>query len=533
MTLVRPDVPGIDAVQDAELVEYERRLGEAREREESIDTVLKDGRRVVWRPQEGSQTDTLSCPLFEVLTHGTRGGGKTDGLVNGFAAHVGKGYGPAWRGILFRQTYPQLADVQAKTEKWFRRIFPTAKFNRGRMQWEFATGETLLLRHMARPDDYWNYHGHEYPWIGWEELTNWATDECYRLMFSCCRSADGRVPRMVRATTNPYGVGHNWVKERFRLAGRWWETIVITDSIDEDGNREPPRCAIYSSIDENEALLRADPNYKQTMAAAASNKGQRMAWVLGSWDFPAGGMFDDVWSPRHNVVPEFDVPTSWTIDRSFDWGSSKPFSVGWWARSDGTDLRLRNGRVFSTIRGDLFRVREWYGWNKRANEGLKMLAVDVAKGIVEREIMWGWRTQRGSRVQVGVADSAIHAVENGMSIAQDMEKPVRIGGAVYPGIAWLSADKRPGSRKSGWEMMRKMIANARPKEIGLPREAPGLYVVGAQCEQFLRTVISLPRDPKDLDDIDTDAEDHIADEVRYRVRMVGTEARQVGTSGTH
>lgn len=516
---------------DLDLVEYEARLAKARLVEESVAPILKDGRRVVWAPQDGFQVDFMACPLFECLGHGNRGGGKSDALLKSFAQYVGRGFGRAWRGILFRQTYPQLADIVAKSEKWFHREFPGAKFNRSRMEWTFPTGEVLLFRHMARQADYWHYHGHEYPWIGWEELTNWASDECYRLMMSCSRSPRADVPRMVRSTTNPYGVGHNWVKERFRLHGRWWDTIVITDAKDSDGNVEPPRCAIFSDVEENRVLLNADPAYKQKIAAAAINKGQRMAWMLGSWEFPAGGMFDDVWQPRWNIVPDFDVPSSWRIDRSFDWGSSHPFSVGWWARSDGTDVRLRDDRVVATVRGDLFRVREWYGWTGKANEGKKMLAADVAAGIVEREVLWGWRKGGQCRVAAGPADSQIYDVQNGMCIAADMEKPVRIGGQVYHGVPWVRADKSPGSRKNGWELMRKMIAAAEVKQG--PREVPGLFVVGAQCAQFLRTVISLPRDEKDLDDVDSDAEDHVADEARYRVLATGLESRKLGTGGTY
>lgn len=510
-------------------IEFDRRLAAAREAESAVPARSVDGRDVVWAPQEGSQTDFLSCPLFEVLYHGTRGPGKTIALLIDFAQHVGRGLGRAWRGILFRETYPQLADVVAKSETWFRRIFPGARFNRAKMVWEFPTGEQLLFRHMSRPEDYWHYHGHEYPWIGWEELTNWANDECYRKMFACCRSSSPVVPRKVRATTNPYGVGHNWVMDRWRLAGQWWKTVIIRDAVDANGKPEPARCAIHGHLSENKILLAADPEYAAKVAAAATSKAMASAWIDGSWDFIAGGMFDDVWRPA-NAVPDFAIPSTWLIDRAFDWGSSRPFSVGWYAVSDGSDVRLKNGRVVSTVRGDVFRIREWYGWNGRPNQGLQMLAVDVARGIVERELAWGFRTADGSRVRAGVADSAIFTTENGSSIAVDMQRPVRIDGRIYPGVTWQPADKRPGSRKSGWELMRKMIRDARPV-AGAPRERPGLFVVAQQCPQFLRTVLSLPRDEKDLDDVDTDAEDHIADEVRYRVRAAGAGSKTGKTSG--
>lgn len=526
-------VEAVHEITADQQAEFNKRLHDARKEESLPLAKTADGKEIAWAPQEGSQTHFMRCMLFEVLYHGTRGPGKTDALLMAFAQFVGKGFGRAWRGIIFRQTYPQLADVQAKSEKWFRQIFPGAAFNRSKMQWEWPTGEMLLFRHMGRPEDYWNYHGHEYPFIGFEELTNWPTDECFRSMFACCRSSNPDVPRMVRATTNPYGVGHNWVKQRYRLHGQWWKTTMVLDGVDNEGREEPARCAIHGHIDENKILTKADPKYKQTITAAASNDSMANAWLNGSWDQIAGGMFDDVWDQQRNVVPELVVPPQWRIDRSFDWGSSRPFSVGWWAQSDGSDVQLRDsGKWVSTVPGDLFRIREWYGWTGRPNEGKRMLAVDIAQGIVERELLWGWRNGDLRRVKAGPADSSIFTVENGVCIAMDMSQPVRIDGVVHKGVSWTSADKRPGSRKLGWEMMRKLIRNAQPNPHG-PRELPGLFVIEGQCLQFLRTVLSLPRDEKDLDDVDTDAEDHIGDETRYRVRSVGTQARGGTTVGMY
>lgn len=491
-----------------------------------------DGRKVTWVPQAGSQELFMACPLMEALYHGTRGPGKTDALLMSYLQYVDCGYGSAWRGIIFRETYPQLADVVAKSERWFRQIFPGAKFNRQRMAWEFPAGEVLFFRHMKRREDYWNYHGHEYPFIGWEELTNWPDDGCYKSMFSCCRSSSlpAEAPRMIRATTNPYGVGHNWVKERWRLHGDWWTTIIISDSLNEKGDPEPPRVAIHGHINENKILLAKDPNYKANIGAAADNEAMAAAWEDGSWDLVAGGMFSDVWDSRRNQMPRFEVPHTWKIDRAFDWGSSAPFSVGWWAESDGSDLVMPDGRAYSTVRGDLFRVKEWYGWNGRANQGLRMLATEIAEGIVEREIKWGWRTERDCRVRNGVADSAIFKVENGNCIATDFEQPVRLDGRLYHGIHWLRSDKSAGSRKNGWELMRAMIRGAQSKP-GLPRETKGLFVVAEECNQWIRTVLTLPRDEKDMDDVDTNAEDHQADESRYRVRHVGQSIRSGTTTG--
>ncbi len=461
---------------------------------------------VSWAPQPGSQEAFLRCPIFEALIEGTRGGGKTDTLLMDYAQHVGQGYGAEWRGILFRRTYPELEDVISKSKKWFGLIFPTAKYNEAKSVWTFESGETLRFRHFKDPNDYWSYHGHAYPWQGWEELTTWANDECLKSMMSCARSSRKGIPIKIRATTNPYGVGHHWVKARYRLPILNDKIVgpVIRDSVDDAGNAEPPRVAIHSDIRENKILLYADPGYIQRISAAARNPSERKAWIEGSWDIVSGGMFDDVFEKETNVIPDIigHIPSSWRLDRSFDWGSSKPFSVGWWAESDGTDLPLPDGRVLSTVPGDIFRVAEWYGWDGKPNKGIYMTNIEMAMGIKERE-----RELFGSRrVNAGPADNAIFDTSNNNSVAKEMMKH---------GITWIRSDKSAGSRKNGWERIRQLLKNAHTNELG-PRENPGMFI-SERCEQWLRTVPTLPRADKDLDDVNTDAEDHIGDETRYRV----------------
>lgn len=466
-------------------------------------------KRAVWAPLPGSQAAFLACPIFECLYTGTRGNGKTDALIMDFAQHVGEGYGAEWRGILFRQSYPQLADVIAKSKKWFHRIWPGARFNEAKTQWTWPGGETMLFRHMSKPDDYWSYHGHAYPWIGWEELTTWADPRCYTVMMACSRSTSRKMPRKYRATTNPYGVGHNWVKQRFNLPlppGR-----VMGDVIEEVG--KPARVAVHGYLQENKVLLHADPGYIDKVRGAARNPSELAAWLRGSWDIISGGMFDDLWRPDVHVVPVLPlskIPFRWRIDRSYDHGQSKPFSVGWWAESNGEPWQVGDKKL-GVVRGDLFRVAEWYGWNGNSNEGLRMTATDIALAILEREKDWGLT----GRVRTGPADSSIFdSFEPGKSIAGDMQKV---------GLRWDPADKGPGSRKQGWEQIREWLRGALPPPGG-PREVPGLFV-SSRCDQFLRTVPVLPRSDKDLDDVDTDSEDHVGDELRYRLRAKRREVR--------
>ena len=476
----------------------------------------KTGEVITWAPQPGSQEAFLTCPILEVLYTGTRGPGKTDSLLMDFAQHVGQGFGIAWRGIVFRRTFPELADIIAKSKKWFPLIFgERVKYNAGGHFWKWVDGEELHFRHFAKPDDYWSYHGHEYPFIGWEELTTWPTDECFKSMFSCNRSSNLHVPRKIRATTNPYGVGFNWVKRRYRLpvpAGRILGPL-IDDSINaETGKLESPRIAIHGNIHENRILLEAEPDYLEKVITSAKNPAQAKAWLYGSWDIVSGGMFDDVWDSRQHVLwdlkdfPLSRIPHGWHIMRSYDHGQSKPFSVGWWAQSNGEVLNW-NGKSYGHIKGDMFRIREWYGCNPlKDNEGIRLNARDIGQGILDREVDWGI----AGRVEPGPADSSIFdgsPHDPTISVASDMQRV---------GVIWFKADKSRGSRSLGWQQMRTYFTGAIPDKFGY-REAKGAFVF-PQCTAFIRTIPCLPRDDKDQDDVDSDSEDHIADEARYMLR---------------
>jgi len=468
-----------------------------------------------WAPQPGSQERFLACRACEALYEGTRGPGKTDCLLMDFAQHCGpevktaagerwSGWGAEWRGILFRQTYPQLSDVIAKTQKWFPLLFPGAKYNRSSHVWTWPTGESLRLAYGAKEADYWQYHGHAFSWIGFEELTTWPDPRFFLKMISCCRSTMADMPRKIRATTNPYGPGHNWVKRRYHLPtppGR-----IEGDLVQEAG--EPERIAIHGHLDENRILLTADPDYKDRLRSAARSPAELDAWLHGSWDIVAGGMFDDLWDQSVHVVPDFQIPRTWRIDRSFDWGSSAPFSVGWWAESDGTPLVMSDGRQFHTVRGDLFRFAEWYGTSGQPNEGIRMSPADIAQGIVDREKLWGIH----DRVKPGPADPAIWTSDGSPSIAAMMSKN---------GVSWIRAKN---ARQPGWEAVRLYLRQSRKPPGEAMREKPGLFVCSG-CKDFRRLFPVTPRSERIPDDVDTTAEDHIQDETRYRVMASGTRVR--------
>lgn len=452
------------------------------------------------RPQR-KQLMMLSCPANEILYGGARGGGKSFCAILDWHRHRST-YGKHANGILFRKSMPELEDMLNKARKLLPQtggVYATQA-----KTWHWPDGSWLKFRYLERDSDADRYQGHEYNWIGFEEAGNWPRPDALDLLRATLRSADGVKHRMV-LTANPGGVGHNWLKAKYidpikpmrmRTDAHGWSV-----------------CYIPATVSDNPMLLKSDPGYLQRLRDSAPNDAILKAWLDGSWDIVAGGMFDDVWNPDRHILRPFDIPRGWKIDRSFDWGSSRPFSVGWWAEADGTEAIMADGTRRAFPRGSIIRIGEWYGWNGKPNEGCRMLATEIARGILQREADMGIK----GRVQSGPADSAIFATENGNCIADDM---LRIG------VRWDAADKSPGSRVNGWELVRKFL-----KSAGADRpEYPGMWVFDT-CRHFIRTLPVLPRDERKQDDVDSDSEDHVADEVRYRAsarNRTASAARVVG-----
>ena len=460
-----------------------------------------------WMPLPGSQYTFLECPIFEALYEGTRGPGKTLTLIMDFAKDVGKGHGKSWRGVMFRQKLGDLDDVVLKIEEWMRQLWPEFRFLKSKADYQavWPTGEALLLRHMEDERSYGEYHGHEYPWIGWEELTQWANDKAYKMMFSCCRTGKRGVPVRVRSTTNPYGPGHNWVKRRFELPQMRGRVIRKPG--------EPARVAIHGTLSENFIMLSEQPDYPMLVRESAANPAQAQAWMEGRWDITAGGMIDDIFDKMHHMLPPIPVemiPRGWVVTRAYDHGQSSPFAVGWFLESNGEPITVQ-GRLIGNVRGDIILWNEWYGTDGKDNSGVRLSARKIGAGIRDREIEWGLRSPQGfnSRVYPGPADTEIfnkHTDRAGRCPADDMEDE---------GIEWERADKSSGSRKRGWTMLRSSLTNAIPNPDG-SREHAGFFVC-VTCFWWLDLCPPMPRDDKDLDEVPDTYEDHMADMTRYRL----------------
>ncbi|MEO8926215.1 MAG: terminase family protein [Caulobacteraceae bacterium] len=439
----------------------------------------------MWKPQAGPQSAFVECRVFEIVYGGARGGGKTDAALGEFALHA-RDYGPAARGLLVRRTRTALVPTIERARAIYGQSDATWQEQKSRFR--FASGAILYFRYLDRDADADLYQGHDYTRVYVEELTQFVSPKPVDKLKATLRSAHG-TPCGFRATCNPGGPGHNWVKARYIDAGAY--------QIVEEGGLD--RVFIPARLSDNPRLLANDPLYVARLKQSGSEALVK-AWLEGDWNSIEGAFFDK-WSCR-NVVRPFAVPEFWTRFAAFDWGYAAPFSVGWWAVCSDP-YPLGEGRAIP--RGALVRYREWYGSNGRANEGLRLEAEGVAAGILAREA--------GETLAYRVADPSIFREDGGPSLAERMRRAR---------VAFRAADNtRVGKAGalSGWDQLRARINGT--------DDVPMLYVFDT-CRDFIRTVPVLQHDPARPEDLDTDGEDHVADETRYACLSRPLTARGAG-----
>ena len=437
---------------------------------------------VIWRPQP-RQAAFMARPEYEALYGGAAGGGKSDALVIEALRQVEI---PHYKGLILRKTFPQLGELIDKTLTYYPRAFPKARYNGGSHTWVFPSGAKIVFGSMQRVQDRVKYQGQAYDFIAFDELTHFTYDE-YSYLFSRNRPNGPGTRVYIRATANPGGVGHGWVKERFITAGPPMRTIWqdVTWRTPEGALKKSRQSRIFvpSSVFDNPTLLENDPMYVQRLASMP--EAERNALLYGDWDSFTGQVFTE-WrnDPGHyrdrlhtHVISPFRVPEDWAIWCGLDWGYSRPFSVGWYA----VDRERR-----------MYRIREYYGCTGTPNTGLKMEPGAVAREI--RRIEAEDPNLKGRAIH-RVGDPAIWGSDGTESIGALMERE-----RVY-------FTKGDHARIDGKMQVHHRLAF---DEAGVPM----LYVFDT-CKHFIRTVPNLVYDEADVEDIDTDGEDHIYDELRY------------------
>lgn len=448
---------------------------------------------IVWKPQD-RQAAFITCPVFEILFGGARGGGKTDGVLGEFCVHASI-FGENSIGLMVRRERTQLIETIERS----RQIYSPLgwKYHEQDKMWRAPNGARLRFAYLERDQDADAYQGHSYTRVYVEEIGTFPTDRPILKLMATLRSGAG-VPCGFRATGNPGGPGHHWVKRRYiDTAPLGWK--VTTQSYKNPWTQEQvtrDRIFIPSKLQDNKFL---GSDYVANLQMTGSPNLVK-AWLEGDWNVIEGAFFPEFSTEKHVVQP-FAIPEHWLRFRSMDWGSASPFSVGWWAVAGDTHLAGQShssgssGILCQRIpRGALVRYREWYGADAQG-KGLKLKAEDIAEGIKIKEL-----NDPKDSITYGVLDPSAFSSDGGPSIAERMARS---------GIWFRAADNRRVAKLgsiSGWDQVRARLVGEDNR--------PMMYFFST-CADAIRTLPALQHDMDRPEDVDTDSEDHAPDEIRY------------------
>ena len=371
-------------------------------------------------------------------------------------------------------------------------------------QFKFWNGSQISLNHLQQEKDLYSHQGRDINVLMIDEHTHF-TESMYRFLRSRVRMANTQdlpekykdcFPRIV-CSTNPGGVGHNFVKKTFvdpEVPKTTWQTPS------EEGGMK--RAYYPALLTDNPYLIKNDPHYVDRLKGLGNPEMIR-AFLMGDWSILAGSMFDDVFDRSKHVLSKgwmtigTESKQRWKYNRCFDWGWSRPFSVLWCVELtedyQGSWGAGNKKRTFK--KGSIIVFDEMYGWTGNPNEGVRWSPSQIAEAIRDKE------SRMPVPIMPGPADRSIY--DGDTNIAGDMANL---------GIHWTPSDKSSGSRIRGWQKLREYFQSA----LQQPPEAPGLYILET-CAQLLRTMMLCERDKGRPDDLDTNSEDHLLDALRYRI----------------
>lgn len=330
---------------------------------------------------------------------------------------------------------------------------------------------TLRFRSLDSDLDIGKFNGHQYPWIAFDELTEFPSSGPYEFMIKCCRSAKG-APCYMRATGNPGRPGHIWCKARFIDVAKPYEIYEYAPD-PEHLEKKLTRCFIPSKLEDNYILMHNDPDYESRMMMGEAHLVKALRY--GDWDIVVGQALSEYSREKH-VIPVRPLDETWFRFAALDWGFAKPFSIGWWAVSE-------EGRVV--------RYKEWYGCTGEPNHGLRMGSREVAKKA--------WDMSVHENVTVMVADPKC--------FSSDDENPTVAKAFEEAGFTMIKGNN---DRINGLNKLHELMQTT--GEDGKP-----FFLVMDNCKDWMRTVPSLTADPRNPEDIDTEEEDHSYDETRYAI----------------
>lgn len=442
---------------------------------------------------------SIYATVHHKLLHGTRGSAKTTTLFGDYSLYLNCGFGSAYKGYLFRSEFRELEEIKTRAKEFFPKYYGAKVKGNAPVTVTFPGGETLTITIMKTVQQENLTIGQEIPWIGYDEITMIADQEVMTNLVAANRTTLP-IPARFTATCNPWGVGRDWVKRLFKIG-------EIEDSKIFENEYGRQAVHIHSTMFDNPHLINSKDGLAYIKSLGRLPKEKKEAWLYGSWDFVVGGFLESCWSPHNQVVKPFQIPKSWNCFRSFDWGYSSPFSVGYYVVSDGADYKDQNGDRVHSIAGDVYKIYEIYGGkfkDKTSNKkiGLEMSNPEIAKAIKKADKFL--KSKLDITINTGPADSQIFAEENNNNIAKQFKSE---------GIEFVSADK--SSRVNSSSIVVDMLSEAIPHDFKIRTES--YFKIWDNCKDTIRTLPSLQRCPVKLEDISQNPkqEDHAWDETRY------------------
>ena len=415
---------------------------------------------VIFKPNNGPQTQFLAASEREVFYGGARGGGKSYAMLVDPLRYCSKTH---HRALLIRRTMPELRDLISKSQLLYSKAYPGAKWREQEKEWRFPSGAKIEFGYAENMTDVLRYQGQSYTWIGIDELPQYPSPDIYNFLRSSLRSVDKDIPVYLRATGNPGNIGSQWVKEMFVDPAE--PNTAFEIKIDTPvGVKTITRRFIPAKLQDNPYLMQTDDYYAMLASLPDTQKKQ---FLDGDWDAYEDSAFPE-FSRSVHVVEPFEIPKGWYRFRAADWGYSSPACVLWFAVDYNNNLWVYRELYTSKITADIF-----------------------ARKVIELE--------SGEYIQYGVLDSSTWAKRGdvGPSIAETM---------IQQGCRWRQSDRSPKSRISG-----KLEIH---KRLSMNGKEPGLRVFN-NCRNLIRTITTLPTDDKNPEDVDTNAEDHAYDALRY------------------
>lgn len=263
-----------------------------------------------WIPHDPTpkQAEFLLLPHREAFYGGAAGGGKSDALLMAALQYVDV---PGYAAILFRRTYADLSlpgALMSRSHEWLDGT--AARWRDSMKTWIFPSGATLSFGYLETENDKYRYQSAEFQFIGFDELTQF-TETQYRYLFSRLRKLKGfDVPLRMRAASNPGGIGHEWVKQRFIIEGEKKGRPFIPARLDD--NPYLDREEYIQSLNELDPVTRAQLLKGDWTARQAGNLFRR-EWFEIVDDYPADARKVRYWDLASTEPTKPGQDPDWTV----------------------------------------------------------------------------------------------------------------------------------------------------------------------------------------------------------------------------